>query len=211
LAALSFPVISKMKDSAAKTVSISNLRQLTTAVISYANDNDGNYPPSTVNYLTCGYVNGTELLGWAAVVQYLGQSKPASDDDLKKMNLDVFYCKHSPSSTLRLNPSANVRVGTDYTLWTNARNVQSGALDDQIPKRLLGSALASATQWPIITDNAGYSGVLFRNPKDGSAWGMHAAFADGSVRWYLGNAYGSKSEIVYYSVGYAGMAYAVPK
>jgi prepilin-type N-terminal cleavage/methylation domain-containing protein len=203
LAAIFLGVSSKLRASAARTQSASNLRQLATAVTNYANDNNGQYPPSTINYLMSSYVAAPDnLQGWAAVYEYLGEPRPASQTDLSKKRVKVLYV-NTPGSKQFLDPNFAV---TDYTLWTNAQNVSGG--DDNIPKRTIGGTLL---KWPLITDNACSVGVTFQNPKNGAVVGMNSAFADGSIRWSRGNDAGANSEVNWVTAGYAGVVHAIPK
>ena len=207
LAAIVAYSMGSMKLSAAKAQSANNLRQLAAGIVSYAGDNQGNLPPSTVNYLMFSNFSSTgQAQGWAAVMEYLGGERPAQQSDLQRNRLPALYVNIKTSKQYT-DPNPAV---SDYTLWTNARILNGGALDYLVPKRL-SDLSGSPNALPLATDNACSVGITFKNPKNGAVVGMNAAFADGSVRWYRGNDAGNGSEVSFVTAGYAGIRYAIPK
>jgi prepilin-type N-terminal cleavage/methylation domain-containing protein len=65
LAAILFPVFSRAKEAAKKTSAIAQMRQLSMAVMQYADDHDGYFPPAT-NY---GVANDNPIKIWSPIVQ----------------------------------------------------------------------------------------------------------------------------------------------
>lgn len=72
LAAISFPIFGNVKNSAMITKSLSNLRQIATAMQVYSSDNNGLYPP--------GYRPSPETLWYQEIEKYLN-FKTYSDND----------------------------------------------------------------------------------------------------------------------------------
>ncbi len=79
LAAMLFPVFQKAKDSAKASTCQSNMKQITLAVLTYADDNGGRLPglnifmPATGTGSTIGDLNGDPTQG--ALYKYLGRSR----------------------------------------------------------------------------------------------------------------------------------------
>jgi len=119
LAAILFPVYARLKDSARKTVCLSNVKQLGTAVLTYMDDYDSHYPVCHLNYdgLTDG-VTGKSRNSERCLLDRLWEYVKSSD---------IFFC---PSDTTMGIPTQmdNNRLGHKISYgWNETLNGANSA------------------------------------------------------------------------------------
>ena len=179
LAALLLPVLGRVKESAYRTKCLSNLRQVGTSIISYANDNSYQYPSNAGGNWPWD-VNKVFI---DTLVSRYGATR------------DIFYCPSQPgqNSEKTWNFTTNYRV-TGYTwLITGTTPVpvqytQTSALSDPEHPSTQTELLCDA----VLSDNGNYA-----NAKGGNAinrsnhmdmagklpTGANILFKDGHVQW----------------------------
>jgi prepilin-type N-terminal cleavage/methylation domain-containing protein/prepilin-type processing-associated H-X9-DG protein len=131
LAAILFPVFSKVREKARQTTCLSNQKQIALAAAQYSQDYDGAYPPRYID--DCGDPNCTVYLGrrqWPSLLlPYLRQKGGAELGTPE----GVFVCPSSPiprtSSTPHYNMSCDYNWGGKGYKW---RNVDSTLWEPEV-------------------------------------------------------------------------------
>ena len=203
LAAILFPVFSKVRESARRSSCLSNLKQIGIAQVQYAADNDETYAPysgeAELDYTVAANGVAIEDAGWVYLLQpYLS-------------NLQVFQC---PSDPLRPTAGVNNTLFTDYIYNANicVKNKVPPVLHARYTKLAEFSAPAcTLTIFDGISyKTAPYGGADFY--EDTTTWGNESlkgvgstvpstaayaaaarrhldganySFADGHAKWYL--------------------------
>ena len=124
LAAIALPVFASIQISGEKTQSLSNLRQLTAALLSYCGDNNGNLPgqgDATPTWSQAAQTNATEMSNWYNVLpRSYANSKGVGD---YANNPAAFYAKGSMFYVAAAKyPAKSVKLGSpQFALAFNSK------------------------------------------------------------------------------------------
>lgn len=187
LAMILIPVLQRTRESAQASLCVSNLRQLSAALLAYASDNDGSIPAV---YLTYGnlaggwYYNIWEYAGYQPEVLLNStlawrQFSSASSNPVEPNNIFVCPSTRSLKSKTRgfgsVVPNANLfSYGLNSipgTVWTEPTRLA----DINQPAR---TSMVCESSY-LLGDQGGYRSWFGMLPHQGSA---HFAFFDGHVR-----------------------------
>jgi len=175
LAAILFPVFARARENARKTNCQSNLKQLGTASLAYAQDYDECFPRH-VRVEISGYSDGIYTGGYSMLSLLLPYVK----------NTEVFSCpslKPTPTWTIT---GTNIKQTTAYVFnWYVVR-------DDWRYNKL--SADVDHTRVCLMTEYKNYDTAFFGYPPPGDNWpitrmpfahqdGQNFLFMDGHVKW----------------------------
>ena len=175
LAAILFPIMTAAKARATSTKCLNNLKQLSTAIQQYCDDNSGVMP--------C--ILGTassQRLDWAGVVSYTGQLNNVRNGQLWPYvrNMKVYMCPLDHRKNTQLSYSINRDMGCIY-----------GAPESD-PRRLLKletESLGRATKIMLFIQekacNDGYCewSTIDDIPSDVHYSGTNLAYVDGHVKY----------------------------
>jgi prepilin-type N-terminal cleavage/methylation domain-containing protein len=187
LAAILFPVFARAREKARQTACLSNLKQLGTSVLLYAQDYDETYP---INYQDASSGAGTAAqipLTWPnRLMPYVGnQQVYACPSDSRPPNVDFPGCR-----SILQSYCWNRRFGMDLPAW---------GYYDVLSMAAVAAPSQCAMLWDDSSDwlTAGYGGRF--NTLDSPDWagdfdrdvlrGRHNEgdtfmFADGHAKWY---------------------------
>ena len=193
LAAILIPVVGKVREQAKKAKCLSNVRQISLALINAANQTKGQLFPD----------NGSGGASWAWDV-----SHTVAKEIVNTAGREVFYC---PSSNMLTNyqleqlwafgGSLNSFAVTGYVmLIRGTKQVNSVYLSDRLQSGYtvpvgLGTAQQEASRRPLVVDAVISSGNDFVNVTGGLANnvsnhmsgslpnGAHTGYVDGHVQW----------------------------
>ena len=179
LAAILFPVFAKAREKARQSSCLSNVKQLSIAMLSYAQDYDeimpraNNIVPANSTTLLDGSTlnNQVNMLWMYQIVPYI-------------KNAQVFSC---PSNSTRYPASAysqNANYG--YNDWT-CGGVSLGTIQVPAETIMLVDSTYYLADWDVLGGSANDNHAPPSNlHNDGS----NCNFADGHAKWYKGSALG---------------------
>lgn len=105
LAAILFPVFAQAREAARKASCQSNLKQIGTATMMYAQDYDESYPGGW--NMAAGHPNGGGDMMWRVVLQpYIQKYGNNSNLYDSRGNFGVYWCPSTPGSTQSYGPSS---------------------------------------------------------------------------------------------------------
>ncbi len=160
LAASLFPVFAKTREKARQASCLSNAKQIALAIIVYAQDSDGAFPPASV-------VMGADGINWTDVVQSYVK------------NRQIFICPSFTATTLGygLNPSLSLEVKPIF-----GSPIPQYKLDQiQAPSSTLMLADNAGTGSPFVAP-----GSLVNEAHNG---GFNVGFMDGHAKWMTSMVY----------------------
>ena len=168
LAAILLPIFAKARDKARQSSCLSNLRQVISAELMYAQDYDEVLP------FALNMVNGQSTLYFDLLLPYTKTSQ-------------VYRCPSDPAGAVDLS---SIGITTRYSLfpntkWTDASHTSfvHGAPMWWVPSASLGQIEKSA-EMPSVADAGGYisgtTSFIFAAPRHSE--GANAAFLDGHVK-----------------------------
>lgn len=167
LAALIFPTVGKVRETAQRTVDANNLREIVKAASIYAADNSDRLPDPTV--VTAQYPNlGSGPYAWAGI---LAQRGIITDPTFYFAKNDPFFTGSYPAAIV--DPTSNTTLATDFTGRTLSFELVGGLRMGDAPTTPVAftRGLQITGQWDPV------SGVY----KD---TGGHIAFLGGNVQFY---------------------------
>jgi prepilin-type N-terminal cleavage/methylation domain-containing protein/prepilin-type processing-associated H-X9-DG protein len=186
LAAILFPVFARAREKARQTSCLSNLKQIGTAVIMYATDND-NMMPWQQMFVAWGGVGNLGMPGWLEVIQPYAK------------NTQIYRCPSGPANTLS-HYSFNQYAMSIYTGWGSS--VGAYTLDsppDPSSAPMVFDAGGASSTWADVSssdsdptnENQIYGGI--DDPQEGDLMslgfpgrhngGNNIAFMDGHSKW----------------------------
>jgi prepilin-type N-terminal cleavage/methylation domain-containing protein len=167
LAALIFPTVGKVRETAQRTVDANNLREIVKAASIYAADNNDRLPDPAV--VTTQYPNlGSGPYAWAGI---LAQRGIITDPTFYFAKNDPFFTGSYPAAIV--DPTSNTTLATDFTGRTLSFELVGGLRMGDAPTTPVAftRGLQTTGQWDPV------SGVY----KD---TGGHIAFLGGNVQFY---------------------------
>jgi prepilin-type N-terminal cleavage/methylation domain-containing protein len=167
LAALIFPTVGKVRETAQRTVDANNLREIVKAASIYAADNNDRLPDPAV--ITTQYPNlGAGPYAWAGI---LAQRGIITDPTFYFAKNDPFFTGSYPAAVV--DPASNTTLATDFTGRTLSFELVGGLRMGDAPTTPVAftRGLQTSGQWDPV------SGVY----KD---TGGHIAFLGGNVQFY---------------------------
>ena len=183
LAAILFPVFAKAREKARQTSCLSNLKQMGTALLMYAQDYDEVYMPS--GYVIPSLGTDPNVNWWRFLIQpYI-------------KNWQVFLCPSSAYTGVPSNPAAQLTNAYGYTSTLNCR--AQGTI--QRPAEFI--AMGDSVHWIgdcyglwtyAYAAPSGWPGNFSTNPAIRTEsntrhnFGSNLTFADGHAKWYQTNA-----------------------
>jgi len=130
LLAIFIPVMSAARERAQRMVCLSNLRQLTTAWIAYADDHDGKLARG--NSMSLAFTGSRRLEGWAGRAFWFGQTRSTLIEQPGKgslwrylRNIDIYRCPRGRAGhllTYAAVPSANASGAVEGTEGSRTRD-----------------------------------------------------------------------------------------
>ncbi|MBN1458017.1 MAG: prepilin-type N-terminal cleavage/methylation domain-containing protein [Armatimonadetes bacterium] len=180
LASLLFPVYAQARESARKALCLSNVRQLTLAVMMYAADYDGRFPLSAYRPASgTGRPTDDSPIWPAYIAPYVG-------------NEDVFYCPDCPEGSRYVDTWKDrglLSIGLNRDLEDRTYNTPYHESVFSNPARtiLLADSTPGATEAP--TNGRGFQVTGDREPNTQSgigsrhAGGTNVGFVDGHAAW----------------------------
>jgi prepilin-type N-terminal cleavage/methylation domain-containing protein len=199
LAAIIIPTVGKVRDQAKRAQCLSNVRQITVALVSYANqDKRQRFPDTTPNDPPSG-TGSTQRGGWAWDVTHA-----AVNELVNRAGRNVMYC---PSSFMMTNYNIDqlylyqpTFAVTSYVLLipgTPQIGTQflSERVSDSYPVTLPIARTLGASQRPLVVDAIIGSGSNYLNVTGGlpnnvsnhmngnRPAGGHTGYVDGHVKW----------------------------
>ncbi len=168
LVAITIPVVGKIRESARKTKSITNVRQLGVAVTLYAGENNGCLPPFQIgdllwSHYIVSYLNPTLDVGQNSVFFLrVGGSNAINDAGVRQMGLNSV-----------LSDPAAVYTYSDPPLVTTSYAINPYLYN---PPGLYGDANIDGSRQPVLaTADRPASTVLFTQAKVSNYGSYHAA------------------------------------
>ncbi|MEN6645339.1 MAG: DUF1559 domain-containing protein [Armatimonadia bacterium] len=184
LAAILFPVFAKAREKARQTSCLSNLRQLGTAVLSYAQDYDERF--IRANNSPCTYLLPDGTVSTSTNMLWHYQLAPYTK------NWQIFNC---PSATDNLSLTAyDASFGYGFhgiAAW-NLAGRSLGEINVPAETIVLADCAYYLTDWDTRStgDNAEPPAVRHND-------GANCTFADGHAKWYKGSALGYYDAVDY--------------
>jgi len=201
LAALLFPVFAQAKESARKTDCLSNLKQLGSALLLYAADQDDAFPNTGDPYLWVGRRWRWPILPYANT----GHRRGAGFDSATRPAANPFVCPSDPISPGQYDAtsyaySAAFYLTPDQVAQARIRNLVASLSDPgplAAPVTQFGSAVAMPSSKSLLTEwfnshdteggaRVGFWGTVQPGLRPGpDRWngGRNHLFADGHARW----------------------------
>jgi len=198
LAAILFPVFAKARERARQTSCVSNLRQLSVAFLSYAQDYDEQFPlvwnGSHYIWVTCPPeartpVNPLRARNWGSSIQ----------PELK--NFNVYTCPSAVTRNLNATPVVGQKFGISYTFNDFLNGMPMGMVTSPTKTFLVwegtgrfpnfnyaitqpSTTSGTAGVWYTPWLSAGYASAMFgADGQDLHNGGCNKAHVDGHAKW----------------------------
>ena len=185
LAAVLFPVLSRVRKQARKMTCVNNIYQIQHAFLMYARDNDNTLPPHWDN-LRRGIWGDIDVEVAAILLPYVSQGMGSSGK--LKLGTGVWLCPEDdvaggPLGQDRQAPGWERRTSYWYNFWLS-----------NVP---LGNIIKNPSLCILVQDNWIDTHTLWNEPR-----GWNVGYADGHVKW-VGYEYPWMTHLMEYS-GYNG-------
>ncbi len=172
LAAILFPVFAQAREKARQTSCASNMKQLSVAILMYAQDYDENTP------IGCMYF--TPLWSWRIPIADYAKNTmilicPSDSRDLKNADLSIAGSYGLNPWTTIFMPDGSISSNASDWLWYT----QLGRVENSAETILMAENGGDAAVSPTPYNDNTWTGMAFRHND-----GMNVGFFDGHSKWY---------------------------
>ncbi len=171
-AALLFPALGSSRESAQRAVCLGNLRQVASAIQSYASDNNGDYPAGQV------YVGPTLQIWWFSIADYLGGAEAIKRRG-SSLNCPANHEARRQQTGSNLQwPNYGINPFIGGNPWNEAN--RPNPMKVLLMKRPSKTILVMDGDWNASTPLA----LLTVASPDAHAGGRNILFADSHAQWW---------------------------